>query len=183
MFYADSVKIFMMDKNAIYKLPDVQMAISTMEEQAKRNEAHNYQPLYDHLEQLKVELKYGKYYFDEFSKELIRKKERSATIPYLEYLENGDKYKTERIYKGYKNSKNRRAHKLAKKYGWSNEDCLRIVKRLVWIGMTDEMCRLSWGKPKNINRTVTSRTVKEQWVYGDGYYTYFDNGILTTYQN
>ena len=33
------------------------------------------------------------------------------------------------------------------------------------IGMTKEMCRLSWGEPKDINRTITKYSTSEQWVY------------------
>ncbi|WP_394990782.1 hypothetical protein [Emticicia sp.] len=52
----------------------------------------------------------------------------------------------------------------------------------VQIGMTKEMCRLSWGEPKDINRTITKYSTREQWVYNDGY-LYFENGKLTTIQN
>ena len=41
----------------------------------------------------------------------------------------------------------------------------------------------SWGKPKEIHRTTTSHGSHEQWVYGDGNYLYFDNGIVTAIQN
>lgn len=56
-----------------------------------------------------------------------------------------------------------------------------ILQGKVWIGMTQEMCRLSWGEPKNINQTTTSNKKTEQWVYSDNY-LYFDNGILTAIQ-
>jgi hypothetical protein len=41
----------------------------------------------------------------------------------------------------------------------------------------------SWGKPKSVNRTTTGYGVREQWVYGDGNYLYFENGKLTAIQN
>jgi hypothetical protein len=56
-----------------------------------------------------------------------------------------------------------------------------ILQGKVKIGMTKEMCELSWGEPKDINNTITSGRKSEQWVYEDNY-LYFDNGILTTIQ-
>ena len=48
--------------------------------------------------------------------------------------------------------------------------------------MTDDMAIISLGYPKDINRTVGKWGVHEQWVY-DGDYYYFENGILTSYQD
>jgi len=56
-----------------------------------------------------------------------------------------------------------------------------ILAGKVKIGMTKEMCELSWGEPQNINKTIISNKVREQWVYTDNY-LYFDNGILTAIQ-
>lgn len=54
----------------------------------------------------------------------------------------------------------------------------------VHVGMTKaEVLRSSWGRPRAINRTITSGHVSEQWVYGGNNYLYFDNGILTGIQN
>lgn len=61
-----------------------------------------------------------------------------------------------------------------------------IVYGDIEIGMTKEMVLFSWGYPVDVNRTVTASNVHEQWVYGDLWdqvYLYFDNGILTTYQD
>ena len=66
-----------------------------------------------------------------------------------------------------------------KKFG--DEVFNMILKGNVRIGMTKEMCKLSWGEPKSINETITSGGKSEQWVYSDNY-LYFDNGILTTIQ-
>lgn len=62
-----------------------------------------------------------------------------------------------------------------------NDDWQLILDGKVKIGMTKEMCDLSWGKPKSINETITSGKKSEQWVYSDNY-LYFDNGILTAMQ-
>ncbi len=56
-----------------------------------------------------------------------------------------------------------------------------ILAGKVKIGMTKEMCKLSWGEPQDINKTITSGNIKEQWVYSNNY-LYFDNGILTVIQ-
>jgi len=55
----------------------------------------------------------------------------------------------------------------------------------VRIGMTvDQVLSQShWGRPWSINRTTSATGVREQWVYGEGQYLYFDNGRLTTIQN
>jgi len=62
------------------------------------------------------------------------------------------------------------------KYG--DQIASRILEGSVWLGMTDEMARDSWGEPSKIDRTVTSNLVHEQWVY-PSLYLYFENGILT----
>jgi len=64
---------------------------------------------------------------------------------------------------------------------FGNENLDKILQAKVTIGMTKEMCRLSWGKPKSINETITSENKTEQWVYADSY-LYFENGILTAIQ-
>jgi hypothetical protein len=54
----------------------------------------------------------------------------------------------------------------------------------VRIGMTAKHVRekTDWGEPETINSTITSRGTREQWVYGDGDYLYFRNGILEAIQ-
>lgn len=57
------------------------------------------------------------------------------------------------------------------------------------IGMTTAAVRalpLPWGSPDDVNRTVTARGQREQWVYRTGRwsaYLYFDDGVLTTIQD
>lgn len=56
-------------------------------------------------------------------------------------------------------------------------------KQGVSIGMTmDEVLVSSWGKPSHVNKDITARHVREQWVYGSRNYLYFDDGILKTIQ-
>jgi len=59
-------------------------------------------------------------------------------------------------------------------------DCIMAGK--VFLGMTKQQCQASWGRPVDINESVGSWGVHEQWVYGHQY-LYFENGILTSWQN
>ena len=58
-----------------------------------------------------------------------------------------------------------------------------IADGKVVIGMTEKMCRTSWGNPRDINTTTTSYGQREQWVYSLKHYLYFENGKLTAIQN
>lgn len=54
----------------------------------------------------------------------------------------------------------------------------------VRIGMTkQDVLDSSWGKPEKINKTTTKYGVREQWVYGNGNYLYFEDDKLTSVQN
>lgn len=52
----------------------------------------------------------------------------------------------------------------------------------VAIGMTKEMCEMSWGKPISVNTIKFSNGVAEQWVYGWKNYLYFKNNVLIKIQ-
>lgn len=67
-----------------------------------------------------------------------------------------------------------------KKYGQKTYN--KLKEGYYWIGMNREMATISLGSPKDINRTVGSWGVHEQWVY-ENRYLYFENGKLTSYQN
>lgn len=69
---------------------------------------------------------------------------------------------------------------LTKKYGAGNADA--ILKGVVKLGMTRDMCIESWGEPEKRNTTKGSYGVHEQWVYYSQY-LYFENGILTAIQD
>lgn len=50
-------------------------------------------------------------------------------------------------------------------------------------GMTkDVVLKSSWGKPQKINTTTSASGNREQWVYGNGNYLYFENDILVSIQ-
>lgn len=56
-------------------------------------------------------------------------------------------------------------------------------KNTVKLGMTDKEVMQLWGKPVRINRTMNKYVTREQWVYPDYVYLYFENGVLTTIQD
>lgn len=104
-----------------------------------------------------------------------------------------DEYRTKRIQKENMKKEQLNAQKrelaenraerralLIKKYGTEHGD--KISKGQIWLGMTKEMVEDSWGKPSEVNRSVGSWGVKEQWVYYNSY-LYIRNGILTSWQD
>jgi Protein of unknown function (DUF2845) len=65
---------------------------------------------------------------------------------------------------------------------------LAIAKKEVFIGMTSEEVVRSWGKPNKINRSVSARSVHEQWIYergsiGRSQYLYMEDGTLRSLQS
>lgn len=68
-------------------------------------------------------------------------------------------------------------------YKWSSKVWSAIEEGKVFVGMTAKQARMSWGKPEEINKTITGNIKHEQWVYGSRSYLYFDNGVLTGIQN
>ena len=65
---------------------------------------------------------------------------------------------------------------------WDKKTWKAIEKNKIYIGMNKEMVLMSWGKPKDINRTVGSWGSHEQWGY-DSQYLYFENNKLTSFQD
>lgn len=68
---------------------------------------------------------------------------------------------------------------------WPEKTRQAILEGSVFVGMTKEQVRASWGEAYEVNRTLTQYGVHEQWVYGIYKYSflYFDDGILTSIQN
>ena len=64
---------------------------------------------------------------------------------------------------------------LSEKYG--ADLGLRLYQHKVWKGITSEMARDSWGKPKQINRMYVDTSVDEEWIYSRSY-LYFRDGVL-----
>jgi|CEGE01.1.fsa_nt_gi hypothetical protein len=63
-----------------------------------------------------------------------------------------------------------------------NKEAIR--NKQVRLSMTKSDVLASWGRPSDINRSIRSSGVSEQWVYDRGrngsQYVYFDNGIVTS---
>lgn len=74
-----------------------------------------------------------------------------------------------------------------KGYGWNAKTIKAILDGKIFLGMTTKQVIESWGKPDDINRTVGSWGIHEQWVYRRGgfeaTYLYFENGKLTSWQD
>jgi len=58
-----------------------------------------------------------------------------------------------------------------------------IKNKQVMIGMTKNDVIASWGRPDDINRSISASGTSEQWVYERGdynsQYVYFDNGVVS----
>ena len=63
-----------------------------------------------------------------------------------------------------------------------------IRNQKIFVGMSADHVKRSWGEPTTINRTVTASIVSEQWVYnrsriGDTQYVYLKNGLVDAVQS
>lgn len=57
-----------------------------------------------------------------------------------------------------------------------------VKSKKIRLGMTSKLVRCIYGAPVDVNTTVTGSGAREQWVYGEGEYLYFTNGVLTAAQ-
>lgn len=111
----------------------------------------------------------------------------SVTTPLIEMVaEKSNKLEEEEIARkqmeGLQLQFEKEGQDLIKKFGRTIG--FKIFLHSYWIGMTKEMAELSLGAPDKINRTVTSTTQNEQWVYEKyDIYLYFKNGILESFQD
>ena len=82
-------------------------------------------------------------------------------------------------------SKARAARLIAAHGEWSNGDLSTIMCGWIQRGMTADQVRASWGAPSDVNRSVGSWGVHEQWVFGSSSatYVYLENGIVTSWQS
>ena len=58
-----------------------------------------------------------------------------------------------------------------------------IIDGRVTEGMTLEECRLSLGSPKEIDRGATNSYLREAWLYENGVYLLFEDGLLKRYRH
>lgn len=112
----------------------------------------------------------------------------------MKFIELAEEYREKKKIKEEKEEQERITHeallakeeaeykaKLIHKYGKQN--ALLILNNEVKLGFTKAMCIEAWGKPSEINRTITRYGTREQWVYGLGCYLYFDGNILSGIQD
>lgn len=63
----------------------------------------------------------------------------------------------------------------------------KIIQGKIYVGMTEDLVRISWGDPHDINKTTTASGTHAQWVYEVGRYSrnyvYVENGKVTSIQN
>lgn len=64
----------------------------------------------------------------------------------------------------------------------SNENWSLIVRGQVAVGMTKEECTLSLGAPQSVDRVPTHGGLLERWVYDNGVYLVFADGILERFR-
>lgn len=83
-----------------------------------------------------------------------------------------------------KSASTRRQQAITDNRTWDSQTKESVLRGAVSIGMTAEMVRASWGPPEDVNRSVGSWGVYEQWVYGDhSRFLYFENGVLVSLQD
>lgn len=59
-----------------------------------------------------------------------------------------------------------------------------LLRGIVKLGYTSEMCEVAWGEPDENNKTTLPWCVHEQWVYKERKaYLYFEDGKLVTIQD
>jgi hypothetical protein len=75
----------------------------------------------------------------------------------------------------YRQVPTERYQALSEKYG--ADLGLKLYQHKVWKGITSEMARDSWGKPKQINKMYVDSSVDEEWIYTKSY-LYFRDGVL-----
>lgn len=116
-----------------------------------------------------------KHYLERISKANVSSRDKATAIEHLirDYPEYGKKY-------------DNLLAQLSKKADAEQKTADAKLKESkgISIGMNrEDVLASSWGKPDSVNRTTTSNTTSEQWVYGGRNYLYFENGKLSTIQN
>lgn len=59
----------------------------------------------------------------------------------------------------------------------------KIIEGRVMPDMTREECRLALGSPNEVDRGVTNSYFREIWLYENGIYLVFEDGLLKTYRH
>ena len=58
-----------------------------------------------------------------------------------------------------------------------------IIDGRVTEGMTTEACRLALGTPKEVERGATNSVIREVWLYENGVYLLFEDGLLKRFRH
>ncbi len=67
---------------------------------------------------------------------------------------------------------------------WPDQTITAVACRFVQIGMTADQLTASWGRATDVNRTIGSWGVHEQWVYRESNtYVYLEDGKVTSWQD
>ena len=114
---------------------------------------------------------------------IIEENKKKVEIAELKKIAEQERIEREkRLEQQRKIANEKRKKELINIYGQTNG--LKISEGHIWIGMTNKMAIVSWGAPDDVNRTVGSWGVHEQWIYkSQDTYLYFENGILTSWQD
>lgn len=64
----------------------------------------------------------------------------------------------------------------------SPENWERIINGRVEAGMTREECRLALGSPKEVDRAANNSYLREIWLYENGIYLVFEDGLLKIFR-
>lgn len=84
--------------------------------------------------------------------------------------------------------KERKANIEARRILWGDSVVSALLQKKIAPGMTEEMVRLSWGLPNNIDKKEITKSGlnKERWVYGQprkgARYIYFSEGEVQKIQ-
>lgn len=114
--------------------------------------------------------------------EVIEKNEKELEIEKQKMIREQERIeRVKQLEQQRKLSEENRKKELIIKYG--HADGTKIFQGYIWIGMTKEMVLESWGEPKDINRSVGSWGVHEQWIYYGDKYVYIENGKLASWQD
>ncbi|QCD41540.1 hypothetical protein E7747_04035 [Duncaniella dubosii] len=59
----------------------------------------------------------------------------------------------------------------------------KIINGRVALDMTREECRLALGAPREVDRGADNSYIREVWLYENGIYLVFEDGILKLYRH
>ena len=84
-----------------------------------------------------------------------------------------------------RNWKNSKYGKLQKKHpSWTDEDCIKVLDKKIWIGMSIQMLKYQRGNPDSANPSNYGSGNQWQWCWDDYSPSCFygkEDGIITSY--